>query len=89
MDEPTAGIDAQSCQEIWNILKEERKTKTILISTHYMDEADALADMVLIMNKGQILHYDTPNNLKKRYSMYYVLYYTTILLLSKKSPDNY
>ncbi len=66
MDEPTAGLDPQSRLALWRILEElNRDGQTILLTTHYMEEADQLCDRVAIMDHGRILALDTPANLKK------------------------
>lgn len=69
MDEPTAGMDPESQREVWNLLLKWRGSKTILISTHYMDEADALADWIAIMANGEKQCFGTPMELKDKFSM--------------------
>jgi ABC-2 type transport system ATP-binding protein len=65
LDEPTAGLDPQSRIALWDILSELRKEgQTILLTTHYMEEADQLCDRVAIMDHGKILALDTPAGLK-------------------------
>jgi ATP-binding cassette subfamily A (ABC1) protein 3 len=68
LDEPTSGMDPESRRKIWNLLLECRKTKTILISTHFMEEADILGDRIAIMANGSLQCYDTPMRLKIKYS---------------------
>jgi ABC-2 type transport system ATP-binding protein len=66
MDEPTAGLDPQSRLALWEILGElNRAGQTILLTTHYMEEADQLCDRVAIMDHGRILALDTPAALKQ------------------------
>src|SRR5207302_5000446 len=66
LDEPTAGLDPQSRLALWEILGElHRAGQTILLTTHYMEEADQLADRVAIMDHGRLLALDTPEALKK------------------------
>ncbi len=66
MDEPTAGLDPQSRLALWEILGElNRAGQTILLTTHYMEEADLLCDRVAIMDHGKILALDTPAALKQ------------------------
>ena len=61
MDEPTAGLDPQSRLALWEILgKLNRQGQTIMLTTHYMEEADQLCDRVAIMDHGKILALDTP-----------------------------
>jgi ABC-2 type transport system ATP-binding protein len=66
LDEPTAGLDPQSRLALWEILGELHEAgETILLTTHYMEEADQLCDRVAIMDHGQILALDTPAALKE------------------------
>jgi ABC-2 type transport system ATP-binding protein len=66
MDEPTAGLDPQSRLALWEILRElNSEGQTILLTTHYMEEADQLCNRVAIMDHGQILALDTPKSLKE------------------------
>jgi ABC-2 type transport system ATP-binding protein len=65
MDEPTAGLDPQSRLALWEILQQlNGDGQTILLTTHYMEEAEQLCDRVAIMDHGKILALDTPENLK-------------------------
>ncbi len=64
LDEPTTGLDPQSRREVWSIVRNFRETGgTILLTTHYMDEAERLCDRVAIFDHGKILALDTPRNL--------------------------
>ncbi len=66
LDEPTAGLDPQGRLALWEILGElNREGQTILLTTHYMEEADALCERVAIMDHGRILALDTPAALKR------------------------
>ncbi|HEY4915551.1 MAG TPA: ATP-binding cassette domain-containing protein [Solirubrobacteraceae bacterium] len=66
LDEPTAGLDPQSRLALWEILRElNGEGQTVLLTTHYMEEADALCDRVAIMDHGKILALDTPEALKR------------------------
>ncbi len=66
LDEPTAGLDPQSRIALWEILGElHRGGQTLLLTTHYMEEADLLCDRVAIMDHGCILALDTPAQLKQ------------------------
>jgi len=66
MDEPTAGLDPQSRLALWDLLTELNNAgQTVMLTTHYMEEADQLCDRVAIMDHGKILALDTPANLKK------------------------
>ncbi len=66
LDEPTAGLDPQSRLALWEILGElNRAGQTIMLTTHYMEEADQLCARVAIMDHGKILALDTPDALKR------------------------
>jgi ABC-2 type transport system ATP-binding protein len=66
LDEPTAGLDPQSRLALWEILMElNSEGQTILLTTHYMEEADQLCNRVAIMDHGRILALDTPRALKQ------------------------
>jgi len=66
LDEPTAGLDPQSRIAMWEILGElHAEGQTILLTTHYMEEADQLCDRIGIMDHGRILALDTPEGLKQ------------------------
>ena len=65
LDEPTAGLDPQSRLAFWDILEElHGEGQTVMLTTHYMEEADKLCDRVAIMDHGHILALDTPRGLK-------------------------
>jgi lipooligosaccharide transport system ATP-binding protein len=65
LDEPTTGLDPQVRQEIWQKLEELRRVSgvTILLSTHYMDEAEKLCERLVVIDRGQILATGTPRDL--------------------------
>ncbi|XP_015109409.1 retinal-specific ATP-binding cassette transporter [Diachasma alloeum] len=67
LDEPTSGMDAQSKREVWDIVLKMRGQKTIIISTHDMEEADILGDRIAIMHAGRLKSYGTSMFLKKLY----------------------
>ncbi|XP_049818553.1 phospholipid-transporting ATPase ABCA3 isoform X2 [Aethina tumida] len=83
LDEPTSGMDPESRREIWNMLKEDRESKTILITTHFLEEADVLGDKIAIMSHGKVLCHDTPHELKRKYKTGYNL----SLSLKSKNDD--
>lgn len=71
LDEPTLGLDPQTRRKIWEKIKELNEgdsNMTILITTHYMEEADELADRICIMDHGKIIAMDTSENLKTQLS---------------------
>lgn len=64
LDEPTTGLDPQARRNLWGLIKEIRDEGiTILLTTHYMDEAELLCDRLAIMDSGKIITIDTPHNL--------------------------
>jgi ABC-2 type transport system ATP-binding protein len=67
LDEPTTGLDPQSRRSLWDILYDfRRKGRTILLTTHYMDEAERLCDRVAIVDHGKVIALDTPAGLIAR-----------------------
>jgi ABC-2 type transport system ATP-binding protein len=68
LDEPTLGVDVQNRNDIWNKIKQIKKQKTVLINTNYMDEADRLADRCAIIDNGNIITVDSPENLKLKHA---------------------
>ncbi len=67
MDEPTTGLDPQARRNLWDLIQETRdKGTTILLTTHYMEEAELLCDRVAIMDNGKIVALDSPKNLIKQ-----------------------
>ena len=66
LDEPTLGLDVISRKELWKVIKELKGKITIILTTHYMEEANSLSDRVGIMNKGKLIALDTPNELIKK-----------------------
>lgn len=67
--EPTLGVDVQSRRAIWNYILDLKKKegKTVLLTTNYLEEANALCDRIAIIDHGKLVALDTPNNLKRRY----------------------
>jgi len=64
LDEPTAGMDALSRRQMWNMLRSiNSETMTIMLTTHYIEEAQALCDRVALLNRGKLQKLDTPQNL--------------------------
>lgn len=65
LDEPTVGLDVESRRVLWEeIRKLIARGKTVLLTTHYLDEADALADRVVVINRGEIIAEGTPAEIK-------------------------
>ncbi len=64
LDEPTAALDPQARRNLWDLLRSLNEAgRTVVLTTHYMDEAEALCDRVAIMDHGRILRLDTPSAL--------------------------
>lgn len=73
LDEPTAGMDAISRRQMWNLLRQlNEKGLTILLTTHYIEEAQALCDRVALMDGGKLEDLDTPDNLIHKLGAYAV-----------------
>ena len=69
MDEPTLGLDVQARRHLWDLIMElRRQSRTILLTTHYMEEAESLADRVAIIDRGKIVAEGSPEELKSRVS---------------------
>jgi ABC-2 type transport system ATP-binding protein len=83
LDEPSTGLDPQSRANLWTHIRKLRDDlgTTVFLTTHYMDEADSLADRILIIDQGTIVAEGTPAELKKRVSG------DTITLTLRSTPD--
>lgn len=67
LDEPTTGLDPQARRNLWDLIREVRdRGVTVIMTTHYLDEAELLCDRVAIMDKGKIIALDTPHALIKQ-----------------------
>lgn len=67
LDEPTTGLDPQSRRHLWDLVKAVKKRGiTVIMTTHYMEEAEVLCDRVAIMDEGKIIALDTPKKLVKQ-----------------------
>ncbi|XP_076998257.1 phospholipid-transporting ATPase ABCA3 isoform X2 [Tamandua tetradactyla] len=73
LDEPTSGMDAISRRAIWDLLQQQKGDRTILLTTHFMDEADLLGDRIAIMAKGELQCCGSSLFLKKKYGAGYHL----------------
>ena len=68
LDEPTTGLDPHARRNFWQLIKNiKAKNKTIVLTTHYMDEAEQLCDDIVIMDKGQIIESGTPHQLLSKH----------------------
>ncbi|HEU0264348.1 MAG TPA: ATP-binding cassette domain-containing protein, partial [Geobacterales bacterium] len=68
LDEPTTGLDPQSRRALWEYIRTFRSTMTIFLTTHYLEEADALCDRIIIMDQGRTLADGSSGELKRRYA---------------------
>src|SRR3546814_20988139 len=67
LDEPTTGLDPRSRVELWDVLRElVRDGTTLLLTTQYLEEADQLADDIVVIDKGRVIAQGTPLQLKDR-----------------------
>ena len=73
LDEPTTGLDPQSRRALWEHIRGLRHSMTVFLTTHYMDEADALCDRIMIMDHGESLADGTAAELKDAFSRAHVL----------------
>ena len=66
LDEPTLGLDVIARHDLWNVIRSLKGKITIILTTHYMEEAEALCDRIGIMKSGHLLTVGTAEELKKR-----------------------
>ena len=79
LDEPTTGLDPRARREVWDVLLSLKKNgKTVFLTTHYMEEAELLADTVAIISKGKIIAMGSPSELIESNANYLVLTLRTI-----------
>ena len=74
LDEPTIGLDPKQIKEVRNLIKSIGKERTVMLSTHILSEAQQICDRVIIINKGQIVAEDAPENLQNRLSSMRTVY---------------
>ncbi|GHV27971.1 hypothetical protein FACS18948_6260 [Clostridia bacterium] len=82
LDEPTTGLDPRTRTQMWGTIRNLVKNgSTVLLTTQYLDEADQLADSIVVIDKGRVVANDTPDGLKKSVG-------SSSLQLTVKNPDN-
>jgi ABC-2 type transport system ATP-binding protein len=75
LDEPSIGLDPQIRRQMWDIIRKAKMDgRTVMITTHYIEEAEALCDRVAILSKGKLIALDSPDNLKAQIGEYLVEY---------------
>lgn len=81
LDEPTSGMDTSSRRRLWEMLKENKNGRIVILTTHYMDEADILGDRIAIMAEGKVKCCGSSLFLKNTYGVGYNL------VIAKKNRD--
>lgn len=81
LDEPTSGMDTSARRNLWEMLKNNKDGRIVVLTTHYMDEADVLGDRIAIMAEGNVQCTGSSLFLKKRYGVGYNL------VIAKKSRE--
>jgi ATP-binding cassette, subfamily A (ABC1), member 3 len=71
LDEPTSGLDPLNRRMLWELIKNYKTGRTIILTTHYMEEADALSDRIVLMNHGKVKCCGSPLFLKNRFGSGY------------------
>lgn len=90
LDEPSAGVDPAGRRSIWDLLFKYRKGRTIVISTHHMDEADVLGDRIAIISNGKLIAHGTSYFLKNKFGRGYYLTIAKRQLANGEEPtDSY
>ena len=86
LDEPTSGMDPYARRATWDLLNKHKQNRTMLLTTHFMDEADLLGDRIAIMAEGKLLCSGSSLFLKSRYGRFplkkewYPLYFLNYLV---------
>jgi len=73
LDEPSSGMDSSARRHIWEMLKKYKKDKIIILTTHYMDEADYIGDRIAIMSEGKLTCCGSSIFLKNKFGIGYNL----------------
>ena len=85
LDEPSSGLDLSARRQMWNMLKEAKKDRIIILTTHYMDEADILGDRIAIMSAGKVTCLGTSMFLKHKFGVGYTMTVVKQTSLKNKS----
>ena len=90
LDEPTTGLDPQIRRSIWDLIREiNKKEKTIIMTTHYMEEAEELCDRVAIMDSGKIIALDSPHNLVNKLDLKFTIKFITYKKMSDEQKRDF
>jgi ABC-2 type transport system ATP-binding protein len=95
MDEPTVGLDANIRRKIWSLIKSiQQNGATVFLTTHYIEEAEFLADRVAFLDNGRVVVVDTPENLMIRQGKWAIDHFTetnmeTVYFNSRETADRY
>ena len=90
LDEPTTGLDQQSRRQLWEIIREfQRRAGTVLLTTHYMDEAERLCDRLAIIDHGEVIAEGTPADLINRLGGHHVVEFSVDSALDEVSLESW
>jgi ATP-binding cassette subfamily A (ABC1) protein 3 len=73
LDEPSSGMDPTARRDTWELIKSLKKDRIIILTTHYMDEADELGDRIAVMSRGKLKTCGTSLFLKQKYGLGFLL----------------
>jgi ABC-2 type transport system ATP-binding protein len=89
LDEPTTGLDPQSRRQLWDVVREFRRGGgTVMLTTHYMDEAQQLCDRVAIVDQGKVIALGTPGDLIRSLGAEHLIEIEAEMLASRLAPDD-
>lgn len=89
LDEPTTGLDPNIRRELWDLIKKINKQgKTIILTTHYMEEAEELCDRIGIMNDGKLIALDTPQDLIHKQKLKFTIKFVPVEKLQKYQEED-
>lgn len=90
LDEPTTGLDPQIRRSIWELIRQINKQgKTIILTTHYMEEAEELCDRIAIMDQGKIIALNSPQELINEQKLKFTVKFVTKKPMTKKEIDEF
>ncbi len=90
LDEPTAGVDVELRSQLWEYVRKLNKEgTTILLTTHYLEEAEQLCDKIAVINKGEIIANDTTKNLKEKLGVKKIIFYLANKVENSSLPEGF